>query len=198
MKSTARDCLVPLVYIAGCQYFSMASALLGGVEARVRRVLDTTHIDASVLEHLETIAAVFDTGDASPPAGGASRAPAGLRAELDKRSLMIAQNFLTALAPVEAHVTALVDAVDALSESASAALARAANDERVSAAFLAAAGDTAAKRACPLKSAHARAHVRSKRHARLPRTHPTQARTCRPSSRVSASSRRCTRSGLRM
>ena len=114
------------------------------IEARVKRVLEITHVDSTLLEHLETLSAVFeDLPRGSAAAGGGG----SLRSEIDKRALQVAQEFLNQLAPIEAHVRELADAVDAVGSAAASSLARAEADERVSAAFLLAATDTARQRA---------------------------------------------------
>ena len=113
------------------------------VEARVKRVLEITHVDSALLEHLETLSAVFEDASALPRAAGGG----SLRSEIDKRALAVAQEFLAQLAPVEAHVRELAEAVDTVGSAAASCLARAEADERVSAAFLAAATDTARQRA---------------------------------------------------
>ena len=114
------------------------------IEARVKRVLEITHVDSTLLEHLETLSAVFE----DLPRGGVAGGGGGsLRSEIDKRALQVAQEFLNQLAPIEAHVRELAEAVDAVGSAAASSLARAEADERVSAAFLLAATDTARQRA---------------------------------------------------
>ena len=121
------------------------AATTSAIEARVKRVLEL-RVDSALVAHLDTLASVFAESDAP---GGAITLPgaAGLRADIDGRSLQVAQAFLARLAPIDAQLHALAGAVDAGAAACAAALARAEQNERVSAAFLAAAADTARRRA---------------------------------------------------
>ena len=130
-----------------------STALATASEQRVKRVLDL-HLDSALLEHLSTLAHVFSAGEedggAGSPAGPALRIPrttTGLRMEIDKRSLQVARAFLQRMAPLDAELRAVSDAADAVALACREALERAEQDERVSAAFLAAAADTARRKA---------------------------------------------------
>jgi len=116
-------------------------------EARVKRVLDI-HLDSSVIDHLSTLAHVFSGGDGeiSEPQM-IPRTGAGLRAEIDRRSLNVAQTFLNQLSPVVSELNFVCEAVDKVVSACHEALDRAEQDEKVSAAFLAAAADTARRKA---------------------------------------------------
>jgi hypothetical protein len=117
-------------------------------DARLKRVLDT-RLDSALLDTLSTLSQVFATGEDGAPLATPAipRSAVGLRVEFDKRSLQVAQAFLARLAPLEGHVRALSGAVDGVAGACAAALARAEQDERVSAAFLAAAAETARRKA---------------------------------------------------
>ena len=129
-----------------------STALASASEQRVKRVLDL-HLDSALLEHLSTLAHVFSAGEedgAGSPAGPALRIPrttTGLRMEIDKRTLQVARAFLQRMAPLDAELRAVSDAADAVALACREALERAEQDERVSAAFLAAAADTARRKA---------------------------------------------------
>jgi hypothetical protein len=124
-------------------------------EQRVKRVLDL-HLDGALLEHLATLAHVFSASEEEAPPGAAAgagpslripRTAAGLRMEIDKRSLQVARSFLQRMAPLDGELRAVSDATDAVARACREALERAEQDERVSAAFLAAAADTARRKA---------------------------------------------------
>jgi len=135
----------------------MASSVVRGslapsaTEQRVKRILDL-HLDGALLEHLSTLAHVFsveerDVQEGPAPVLHIPRTTVGLRMEIDKRTLHVAQTFLESMGPLDSELRTVSDAVDAIGLACREALERAEQDERVSAAFLAAAADTARRKA---------------------------------------------------